>query len=791
MIDFSALKTIPITSVFKSISNDSVNTRGNQICPFCNSGNGPNKSPAFKLYESTNTYHCFSCNETGDVLDLVANVKDIAKDVAANFLQENYSSLIGAATVTEIEPEKSDISKIAYAIKQNSNMPALEYLEKKRGLRLDDQIKKHIYYDQINDRVVFMDRNEQVLNYRGISNSDKRNITGSRVTGSFFDATFNQESSTLFLTEGAINSLSLYSLGHSSIALFSTSNKPKQSDFLAKHLKNKKIVLAFDPDKSGESYTEHWLKRIGELDIKYSKVFKLNLPKGKDVNDLLLENRLYELLVDKQNYKLLLEPRRLQTSDIQKIYTAEFDKDGDLKGIKINYRALNRLFYELGYQRHDTDLNHTFIRNDNNVIREVNTQQMTDDLISNIEQLPTNLDSNVTTEILLEKFYKNPGQYFSDSKYALLKPINELKFIEDDKDTGYVFYENGFVSVTGNGAQLLPYSKLSGVIWDRQVTERKFKYLGIDYSENTGFFKQFVMRIANNDPIRFRSLCSICGYLIHSFYQTKLKAVVLTDSRISEGAEGRSGKTLLAKGLGKIKAYDELNGKDFDPNATFKYQSLSMQTQIVHLNDAKKKFKFDVLFNDICEGYKVERKNKAPFTLFSKMIVSTNQTIEMNGGSARDRAIEFELSEHYSESYSPEMEFGHWFFRDWNADEWSKFDNFLIACLHLFLKEGLIEAPAINLYRRKLIDETNEDFVAFMYQYYSEGTLKLKTFLNKKDIHEDFLMYYSDYKEDRILKRQGNFTKYLKKWALFTPGISVNVDEKASGKTQLICFYPE
>jgi replicative DNA helicase len=44
--------------------------KGNYCCPFCASGTGPNRSGALQYYENTNTWHCFSCNRSGDGIAL-------------------------------------------------------------------------------------------------------------------------------------------------------------------------------------------------------------------------------------------------------------------------------------------------------------------------------------------------------------------------------------------------------------------------------------------------------------------------------------------------------------------------------------------------------------------------------------------------------------------------------------------------------------------------------------------------------------------------------------------------
>ena len=38
-------------------------------CPYCGSGNGPHGTGALKVYD-TNTWHCFACQKSGDVIDL-------------------------------------------------------------------------------------------------------------------------------------------------------------------------------------------------------------------------------------------------------------------------------------------------------------------------------------------------------------------------------------------------------------------------------------------------------------------------------------------------------------------------------------------------------------------------------------------------------------------------------------------------------------------------------------------------------------------------------------------------
>ena len=213
---------------------------------------------------------------------------------------------------------------------------------------------------------------------------------------------------------------------------------------------------------------------------------------------------------------------------------------------------------------------------------------------------------------------------------------------------------------------------------------------------------------------RYESLVTIIGYLLHSHFSGKLKATIFTDSKISDMPSGRTGKTLLGQALAYIKKYTEINAKDFDPANKHKYQEANLDTQIIHLNDVKKNFDIESLFNDITEGIVVDKKNVKPFKVKTKLMISANKTIRIEGASAKDRVIEFEFADHYNEKFSPEDEFGHWFFRDWSEAEWMKFYNFFLFCICSYLKKGIIVASPVNLNRRKLLENTSQEFVEFM-----------------------------------------------------------------------------
>lgn len=478
--------------------------------------------------------------------------------------------------------------------------------------------------------------------------------------------------------------------------------------------------------------------------------------------------------------------------DFIKFFTPSFDKDGELKDIRIEYTKWIEVLYRLGIRRFDIDKNFIFVRINNQIVEEVSVTHIQDIFINYLEKLPEKLGEGVTREALISKFYRNPSHYFCESRFNLLRPKEQFDFAADTKDNCLIYFRNGFVSCDSNGYTLNDYANLKGLIWKNQIVDNDFTELNFTSLTpvQRGEFSHFIYNICNNDYDRYESLLTIIGYLMHSHFVGKLKAVIFTDSKISNAPNGRTGKTLLGQALGYLKKYSEINGKDFDPTNKHKYQEVNLDTQIVHLNDVRKNFDFETLFNDITEGIVVDKKNVKPFKVKAKIIVSTNKTIKVEGASGKDRAIEFEFADYYNEDFSPETEFGHWFFRDWSNDEWAKFYNLLLYSICLYFKKGLIVASPVNLNKRKLLETTNEDFVEFMDSQVREGLIKAGIEYDKKELLERFLSENPEYLEVKSFK-QRRFTDFLRAYSKYSGKFSPivpEIHERKCGANRYIIF---
>jgi hypothetical protein len=464
----------------------------------------------------------------------------------------------------------------------------------------------------------------------------------------------------------------------------------------------------------------------------------------------------------------------------------KYDKEGSFQDIKIKLVELRDALKKFGFVRYDIDKEFIYVKLSNNIIEEVTANRIIDEFEEYLDQFPERIDlgeDDIKKSFLMNKIFNGIGTYFSDKILARLRPDEEIQINSDNVTTAHFYYENGFVTVTADGYEFKKYKNLTGYVWKDQILKRNFKQLKLKEELSTtesikkewGVFADFCFKISGQDPERLLSLMTIIGYNLHNFTDRKCKATILTDSSISERAEGRTGKTLLGKCIGQMvnaneqgKVYVEISGKDFDPTYKHKYQDAAIDTKIIHLNDVVDYFQFNALYNDITEGISINRKGESPLRIKPKIIISTNRTIRIEGASDKDRCIEFELANYFSDRRSPEQEYGHWFFRDWNQDEWTRFDNFMILCTMTYLRAGIMQPKTINLERRKLMDHCSREFVEWMDDLIRTGTIKPGDWYDQKQLNDDFMAMYHDYRNDKR-HTQRRFNRWLQNYANLTP----------------------
>lgn len=475
-----------------------------------------------------------------------------------------------------------------------------------------------------------------------------------------------------------------------------------------------------------------------------------------------------------ENLKSKQELYKLQ----HKFYNTEVDADGQVKGIKINQLELCRQLRAMGYARYDINkTTSTFVHVNCSVVKEVTPDFIIDEFEDLVKKLPED-NNGVTPDFIMEYMYRGIDRYFSKAKLARLRVEKAIEFNQDTIEKSFFYFSNGYVVADKTGYKLGNYNDLNKYVWYDQQNKFDFSHLNFDAfhpeqlvntkfdPENDktlgpgGVFSQFLFHISGKELPRFISLLTIIGFNLHNNFEGKLKATVLTDSQVSEENEGRTGKTLLGKCLGKVRNFTELNGKDFKPEAKEKYAAVNLDTQIVHINDLRRGFDVENLYNDITEGIEIKKLYMEPFKIPVKMILSTNKSLMIQGASGRDRFIEFEFSNYYNDKYSPQNEFGMWFFSEWSPEEWNKFYNTMMYASYYYLKHGLQLPENENLKARKLLDYTCIEFINWIGDKAANNELALNTEYDKKELFLSFKNSNVDFANNAKFL-QKTFTRWL------------------------------
>jgi hypothetical protein len=409
-----------------------------------------------------------------------------------------------------------------------------------------------------------------------------------------------------------------------------------------------------------------------------------------------------------------------------------------------------------------------FVKNDKNFISVFEEPKIKDFVLS---------DLRTRGHIDAFELMANTTSYFQSNYLSMVSSI-DVTFNRDTYDTSYIYYQNAVVKTTKDKMEILQYSDVNDLIWTNQVIKRNIELK----EESDGVFKSFIWKVSGENPDRYYTLKSVIGYLMHSYQnEAKPKAIIFNDEMISEDIpNGGSGKGLIHRAIGHIKNIVIEDGKKFDAKSQFAYQKVNKDTQIFLMDDVPKHFNFESLFSIITEGMTVEKKGQdayqIPFKDSPKISITTNYTIQGSGASHERRVFEVEIANYFNDQHSPEQEFGHLFFSDWNADEWARFDNFMIRCVQYFLKNGLVQSDKVNLKLRKFRNEMGTEFIEFMELQNFDGKP-----INRKDFRDEFNKNYPMVAKFNTPQK---FNKKVKDYCAFH-----NIDFEENKYNGVVMFY--
>lgn len=422
-------------------------------------------------------------------------------------------------------------------------------------------------------------------------------------------------------------------------------------------------------------------------------------------------------------------------------------------GWEFDYVKLTAFFTTRGYFIYRTSVDRFIpIRIIDNIVKQVGKKELKDEILNFL------IITDECPEYIHQFALKDIAKAVNDDFLETL-PAKQVVFRRDRKDAMQLYYQNCIVKITSKKVTTHPYTELDGYIWESQILPREFHpELTILDSD----FKRFVFNISNQDPKRYSSICSVLGFLIHNFKSPGYcPAIILNDEVISHNPEGGTGKGLLIKAVEQYLTTVTIEGKTFNFDKGFVYQSVNSDTKLLSFQDVNKSFDFERLFAVLTDGITVEKKGKDSihysFTDTPKIVITTNYAIKGAGNSHERRRFELEISQYYNRTRTPVDEFKKLLFNDWDEVEFYSFDAFIIDCCQFYLNNGLVAQELVNLPEKRLMAETNIDFIKFMGDF---------TFLTipRGELYTNFITQFDEYINNKYFSKQ-LFSKWVNTYA--------------------------
>ena len=500
--------------------------------------------------------------------------------------------------------------------------------------------------------------------------------------------------------------------------------------------------------------------------------------------------------VSKKEVRIQLQDSNLDTETIESVLNKveeenakqTFWERNDRGVIRIVHIQFKQFLEDSGFYKYcpEGSKNYVFVKVTNNLVDHTSEKEIKDFVLNHLLELD---------DISVYNYFADNTRFFKEEFLSMLSTI-DIYFIEDTKDTAYLYYKNCAVMITRQEIKPIDYLDLGGYVWKDHVIDRNFNLCGVseDFS-----FRKFIRNINGGDDNRVKSMESTIGFLMHGYKNLSYcPAVILNDEVISDNPEGGTGKGILMNALAKMKKVVTIDGKSFTFERSFAYQLVSADTQILCFDDVKKHFDFERLFSVVTEGLTLEKKNKdaikIPFSKSPKIAITTNYAIKGAGNSFARRKWELELHQYYTKNFTPLDEFGKLLFGDWGDDEWCEFDNYMIGSLKNYLRTGLVKSKFVNLNVRQLSAETCHEFIEWcglVDGNEKNHALQSDVRLYKHNLYFNFIEEYPDYgPKAKMTISRTKFYKWLISYALFKEGVQPEEGRDMDGRWIIIKSKP-
>lgn len=287
------------------------------VCPLCGSGTGSHSTGAFSIKDGT-SWKCFSCNEGGDIFDLIGKYEGIADhseqlkragelfgvtiDSYRATAQEDfreYQNQPKSEQYTHKSTHTTDYTQ--FFLKANKDIEKTSY---HRGLTLETLNRYKIGYVEswrhpkapnapASPRLIIPTSKESYLarDTREQIPEEQKPYSKSKV-GSIhiFNAKALQTATKpIFIVEGELDALSIIDVGGEAVALGTTTKVKSLIELLKTKKPEQPLIISLDNDEAGEKAYRELSEGLRGLSIPF---YRLN-PAGqyKDANEALQHDR--------------------------------------------------------------------------------------------------------------------------------------------------------------------------------------------------------------------------------------------------------------------------------------------------------------------------------------------------------------------------------------------------------------------------------------------------------------------------------------------------------------------
>jgi len=372
---------------------------------------------------------------------------------------------------------------------------------------------------------------------------------------------------------------------------------------------------------------------------------------------------------------------------------------------------------------------------------------------------------SIMRDDLLEIVQQRSNTLFSDGQMEFVEYTN-VKILKSDKHYAYFPFLNGIARVSAtNGIELLEYSHddiKNYVVWKSSVIKHEIK-LNDNFIEHP--FYKFIWKINADNTDRADYCMNIIGYLLHD-YKDEMKpyCIIFGEESSNHKVGGGTGKGLLTKAVSKLCKTVTIDGKGFDPNKTFAFQRITIDTKIILLQDTEKNLPFESLFSKITDGLTVEKKNKDELFIdyenSPKFLITTNYNIDNESQASNRRQFLLEFSNFFNDKNTPVDYLGEHLFIGWNAERWDIFYTFMLTSVQFYLGNDLRKmAESETSIQKRISDKFTPEFYDWFVERKVEDWTKISSlyseFLTQSEFSE------KDYSKQRFSKALDSSCKFF------------------------------